>query len=500
VASPLPDELAGALAAGGVLVLGLGLEGLGTYRYLRAADPLAPIALADARPLEALDPSVAGAVESDPRATFLTGPSYLERADRFAVVFKSPGIPPDLPELERARRAGARITSHADLFLSLAGPRTIGVTGTKGKSTTASVIHAVLAGGGLDARLVGNIGVPALSALEGSGPATWFVMELSSFQLDSVGTSPRVAVVQNVLSEHLDWHRTLDRYVGAKSNVVRFQGPDDVVVFNRDHPVPRELAGISPGRRLSFGFSAPDGPGAGVQDDWLVHLADSGHAEPVLAVEEVPLLGRFNLLNVMPGLVLGRLLGVPAETVAGAIRGFRPLEHRLEPVGEVDGVRFVNDSLATLPEAAAGALEAMAGAPVVLIAGGYDRGQDFRGLARRVVEAGVRALVLFPPTGDRLWEEVVALSPPALPAMARVQTMPEAVDRALEAAEPGDVVLLSPASASFGRFRDYRDRGERFRDAVRDRAERARGEGEGDRGQARGGPPDGEMSALPGRL
>jgi UDP-N-acetylmuramoylalanine--D-glutamate ligase len=320
--------------------------------------------------------------------------------------------------------------------------------------------------------LVGNIGAPPLSALdEGLDGGALYVAELSSFQLSTLGQSPDIAVIQNVVPEHLDYHGAFEGYVDAKTNIVRFQGTSDWVIHDADHPLPAEIAAASPGHRVGFGLSMGTDAGCFVEDDRVV-TSVAGTPEKVIDLASIPLLGRFNVMNVMPAVVIGRLLGVPPDAIADAIRRFQPLEHRLERFAEVSGVEFVDDSVATLPDATQAALGAFAGRPVVLIAGGYDRGLDYSGLAASIIEADVRALILFPPTGLRLWDAIraVAASPPEVEF---VETMAEAVRAAGKAAPPGGVVLMSPASASFGRFVDYRDRGDQFKAEVRQRGSRS---------------------------
>jgi UDP-N-acetylmuramoylalanine--D-glutamate ligase len=458
---PLPPGLAAAAAAGEVLILGFGREGLSTYRFLRRAFPQASLTVADMGDLDGLEDDAVQAIESDERLTFVHGPGYAEPAREFSFVFRSPGIRPDLSELAAAEVAGARLTSNSELFLELCPGRVVGVTGTKGKSTTTAVIHSVLRAGGLDARLIGNIGHPPLSSLGGATGETVFAMELSSFQLATFRRSPEIAVIQSVVPEHLDYHGGFERYVDAKANIARHQGPEGRVIHHAG-PVSTRIASASPGRSFAFGLDPEPGLECHVRDGWIV----DGSRE-VLPVGDVPLLGRFNLVNVLPAVVVGRLFGIPSETVAEAIRRFRPLEHRLEPVAEVDGVEFFDDSLATVPEAAQAALGAFPGRPVVLIAGGHDRGQDFAPLAAAIRAADVRALVLFPATGRRLLDAVrSAAGQGEAPSAAFVETMEDAVDAAIEASTPGGIVLLSPGSASFGVFRDYRDRGDRFKAEV----------------------------------
>jgi UDP-N-acetylmuramoylalanine--D-glutamate ligase len=261
--------------------------------------------------------------------------------------------------------------------------------------------------------------------------------------------------------------------VDAKRNIVSHQTDRDVVVFNADHPLSRSLAATSAGAKLGFGLGErPDLVGC-VEEGWIV-CRMAGEVERIVAVDEVPLLGRFNLQNVLPAAVVGRRFGIPGPLVAQGVRTFRPLPHRLELVAEVDGVAFYNDSLATVPQAAQSALQAMSGRPVVLIAGGHDRGQDFAGLAASIVASDVLAMILFRPTGERLWDDVERAGVRSGVSRSFARTMDEAVDLAAAVAPAGSVVLMSPASASFGLFRDYRDRGERFRAAVQRMVERRR--------------------------
>lgn len=447
-----------------ILILGLGREGVNTYTFLRAHLPELPLALTDRAPVDLLSAEIRALVQADAHATLLTGSGYLDQADQFDIIFKAPGIVPSLPELVAAREQGTQISSNTALFFELCPGQIVGVTGTKGKSTTTSLIYEVLRADGGDVRLLGNIGIPPLGQLDGATSDTTFVAELSSHQLSDLTRSPHIAVLQNIVPEHLDYYDSFEQYVAAKANIARYQTEHDIIVYNAGYPIPTEIAQTSRARKLPFSLGSLQEPGCTIDDGWLVYRSETS-VERIISMNEVPLPGAFNLQNVMPAVAIGRLLDVPATVIATAIRQFRSLEHRLEYVGTAGGVRFYNDSLATVPEAAIAAIEAFADHPIVLIAGGYDRHLAYDVLARAIQRSHVRALVLFPPTGDRLWAALESLGG-ALPRCARVETMPEAVERAVGLAQPGDVVLLSPASASFGPFADYRDRGNQFKVAV----------------------------------
>lgn len=452
-----------------VLILGFGREGRSTLAFLQERVPDADLGVADRRTPDAMSDQERAALAPLPPYRVVLGPDYLDAVQRAEVIVRSPGLPPDAPALEAARTRGARVTSLVSLFFDVAPGRVIGVTGTKGKSTTTSAIYTVLRDAGLDARLGGNIGIPLLACLDGATDQTTFVVELSSFQLSDLERSPRIAVVQNVVREHLDYHGTFEKYVAAKANIARHQGPDDVVVYNGAYEIPRSLAELSPGTKLAFGLDPGPDRACYVEDGWLVHRAD-GVETRVIPTEEMPLPGVHNLLNVMPAVVIGRRLGVDAERIAASLRTLKALPHRLQLVHEWRGRRFYNDSLSTVPEAAMAALAAFRGRPAILIAGGHDRGQAWDQLADAILREHVHAVVLLPETGQKLLaaleQRAAALPAAARPALLPAATMPEAVRCAIEASEPGSAILLSPAAASFGAFRDYEDRGSQFRDAV----------------------------------
>lgn len=456
-----------------IVILGLGREGLSTYEFLRSQLPEAPVVLCDqAADLQA-SPELAAAIESDPNVALRLGDRYLDSLAGAPVIFKSPGIRPSLPEIIAAQDRGALLTSNTELFFELCPGKIVGITGTKGKSTTASLIHAVLRSSGGDFRLLGNIGFPPLSGLEGAGPDTLFVLELSSYQLASLKRSPHVAVLQQIVPEHLDYHGSFEEYVKAKLNITAHQSEEDTLVYNAGYPLPREIARSSRARKLPFGLEPSPDTVCFEEEGWLV-LRTGGKTVRVIRTADVPLVGRFNLQNVMPAVIVGDLSGMLPESIAQAVRAFRPLEHRVEPVAAINGVAYYNDSISTVPEAAIAALETFAGRPLVLLAGGHDRGVGYGGLARALLAGTMRAVILFPPTGDRIAAELDRIGGDRQPARFRAETMSEAVELAFQAAKPGDVVLLSPASASYGQYRDYRDRGEQFKAEVRKRQETSR--------------------------
>ena len=451
-----------------ILILGLGREGQSTWRFLRAAFPEKILGAADRLPLGELPPEAAALLRNDARARLHLGPDYLTCLADYDVIVKSPGIPVILPEYRRAIAAGKRITSQTGLFFSNCRGTIIGVTGTKGKSTTASLIHSILRQSGRNAFLVGNIGVPALDLLPQAGPDTVFVYELSSHQLEGLRQSPPIAVLLNVVPEHLDYYEGFEQYVAAKENITRYQTAQDWLVYDADHAIPREIASRSPARQLACSLNQLSVPGCVLVGEWIACSLDEKQEEKIVAVRDVPLPGRFNLLNVAAAVAVGKILGGKTTEIAAAVRGFQPLEHRLERVGTFGGITYYNDSIATVPEATIAALDTLGEDVETILLGGTDRHLDFSALAKRLLQSSIRTVILFPPTGERIWRAVCEQEPKAASRFRHffVASMEEAVALARKHTAAGKICLHSPASPSFGLFRDYRDRGEQFKRLV----------------------------------
>ena len=449
-----------------VLVLGLGREGMSNFAFLRRRFPLKVLGLADKLPWAQLAEQTRQVIKSDGRVALFLGNEYLKSVSQYDIVFKSPGIFPFIRELSVARELG-KISSNTALFFERCPGTIVGVTGTKGKSTTASLIYEVLKAGGIDTRLAGNIGIPLLSALDGAASTTIFVAELSSHQLMDLHESPHIAVLLNVFREHLDYYQTLEAYVEAKQTIVQYQTENDNVIFDASCPVTRKMANKSKAKKIPFDVGPMGDVGCFPENDFLVFRAD-GRQEKIIPVETIPLKGAFNLRNAMPAIMVGKIFRIQNETIAAAIHDFKPLEHRLEFVRTCNDVSFYNDSLATIPEATIAAMKAFPKRRLILLVGGFDRGQDFTQLARMILMSDPREVILFPTTGERLWEEIVlrAGEKGDLPKHVFVANMSEAVQEAYHSAKEGDIVLLSPGGASFVGFGDYRDRGNRFKAEV----------------------------------
>ncbi|HKA55222.1 MAG TPA: UDP-N-acetylmuramoyl-L-alanine--D-glutamate ligase [Candidatus Binatia bacterium] len=452
-----------------ILILGLGREGYSTLRFLRAWFPDKAIGLADQAALAELSAPVQEAVRTDAHVRTHLGGEYLASLPRYDVIIKSPGIPPSLPALQQAARAGKCLTSQTAIFFANCPATIIGVTGTKGKSTTASLIRDILLAGARDTHLVGNIGRPPLALLPRARADTLFVCELSSYQLEDLRQSPHIAVLLNVVPEHLDYHGSFARYVAAKQTITRHQSAQDHFVYNAADEISCRVAAETRAQRFPFSLAGPLAPGCFVADGDIVCCSASGRAEAIVKVAEVPLVGTFNLLNVLAAVAVGKLMGVAAGAMADAVRRFQPLEHRLEFVGTYHGITFYNAAIATVPQATIAHLEALGPDVQTVLLGGYDRHLDFSALGERLAAGQVKTLILFPTTGQRIWDAVChrRQSAAALPQAFFVHDMEEAVRLAYRHTEAGKICLLSPASPSFGLFRDYQERGSLFKHYVK---------------------------------
>ena len=351
------------------------------------------------------------------------------------VVYASPGVPWDSDLLNQARARGIRVSSEIDLFLRLNKGTVVGITGTNGKTTTTALAGDVLAMGKRPVIVGGNIGDTVLDRVDEITPEHWVVLELSSFQLESV-EDPRlhIGVVLNITPDHLDRHGTLERYVDLKARAIEHA---DFAVLNGRDPVVKELASRARGEVVWFDRHQPRPP--------------------------MPLPGAHNMENALAAAAVGRIAGLSDRAINEAIRRFQGVPHRLELVGEWSGVRWYNDSKATNPDAGRVALTSFPGAPVVLIAGGYGGGFDLREWVADVL-ANTEAVILIGASAEELARELHAH-----PKVLRAGTLAEAVATAADLARRGGVVLLSPAYKSFDMFKDFEDRGNQFKELVRQR-------------------------------
>ena len=466
-----------------ILILGLGREGRSSWEYLRAAFPEKTLGLADQLPLEKLSREIAEWIAQDPRLRLHLGADYLASLSEYEVVVKSPGIPVALPAYREAVRTGMQITSHTALFFANFPGTVVGITGTKGKSTTAALLHSMLDRSFPGTLLAGNIGIPALDLVSQATRKHICVYELSSHQLGGLRQSPHIAVLLNIVPEHLDYYESFEQYVAAKQNITRYQTADDLLVYDADYSLPSEIASRSQAQTVACSLEKPSSKGCFLSGEWIVYRSATGE-EKVAATGDVPLLGKFNLRNVVAAVAASRLAGVPAGEIAQAIREFRPLEHRLERVGAYNGVTYYNDAIATVPEATIAALDALdedaldaldemaalGGDVETVLLGGTDRHLDFSQLAKRLIESAVKTLILFPPTGERIWRALCEQGPAQSfrPQHFFVESMEQAVTLAKRHTAHGKICLHSPASPSVGLFRDFRERGELFKRLVRE--------------------------------
>lgn len=350
------------------------------------------------------------------------GKDYLKKINNYDVIVKSPGIPfKILP-----KNVLSKITTQTEIFFDNCPGMIIGVTGTKGKSTTSYWIYQILKNGGLRAHLMGNIGKPVLTSLLKAKKEDIFVYELSSHQLYNLKRSPHIAVLLNIFPEHLDYYRSFKEYVNAKANIAKYQTEKDYLIYSFKNPLVKKIAQKSKARKI-------------------------------------PIEGKYYELNREAAKAVAKIFKVPFP------KKLKSLPHRLEYVGKFGGIEFYNDSLSTVPEAAIEAIDFLGDKVQTLILGGYDRGLDFRKLAERIAKSRVETLILFPTTGRRIWHDVRHRMSNMGHPMSNifVKDMKEAVKLAYKYTNKGKICLLSPASPSFGIFKDYAERGDLFKKFVK---------------------------------
>jgi UDP-N-acetylmuramoylalanine--D-glutamate ligase len=449
-----------------VLIVGFERTGEALARFL--VDRGARVRVTDKKPAEAFGAKLAPFAKrgvvfemgGHRRGTFLS-------AD---LIVPSPGVPP-IPEILAARAKGVPVLAEIELaYLFLRG-RIVAITGSNGKSTTTTLVHRILQDAGRRAYLAGNIGTPLVSFVDRSRDDDLYVAEISSFQLEYTERfTPALAALLNVSENHIDWHGTFEQYFAAKAKLIRRLGPQGWAVLNRDDA--RVWALRAETRARVFGFSLRRRParGAFVDDGWVA--VRDGAAARIVPAGRIPLPGSHNLENVLAAAMIGRLLDVPPASIRRTVLAFRGLEHRLEDVLTVRGVRFVNDSKATTVAATLKALASF-DRPVVLVLGGRGKGGDFSPL-RPAVRKRVRSVVLVGEAADKIEKALGGAAP-----VVRAADYREVVRTAFGLAGRGDVVLLAPACTSWDMFRDFEERGRTFKREVRLLAARLRRKGAG---------------------
>lgn len=446
-----------------VAVVGLGVSNIPLIRFLRRKG--AHVTGCDQKSAEQLKERLPQLEEAE--CELQLGSDYLATLSAHDVIFLTPGMRKNLPEIQAARAAGALVSSEIQLVFELCRAPIVGITGSSGKTTTTMLCGEILKTQGDQVWVGGNIGQPLIEVIEAVPPSAKVVLELSSFQLEELTRSPQFAVVTNVTPNHLDQHASMEEYTEAKEHIFRYQGKDDWCVLNLDNPVTARMAEKCSSRVAFFSRKRELDEGACLAGEDLV-VRSGGVEERICSRSEIRLLGVHNVENVLAAALATHLAGAGREAIRRVATGFTGAPHRLELVRELRGVRYYNDSIATTPARAIAGLESFT-APVVLIAGGYDKKLPFDEFAR-VAVSRAKAVVLLGTTAGQI-EQALRRAGTAhdgpQPAIIRVETFPQAVAEAARLAEPGEVVLLSPACASYDMFKNFEERGQAFRELVR---------------------------------
>lgn len=429
-----------------ILLLGYGREGQSTWNVLRRLGTYEALDIADLKAPAALP---------EDGTVWHTGPDYQKCMDDYDVVFKSPGIVLERPENEYR----CSILSQTEVFFQCFRDQIIGITGTKGKSTVTTLLYHLLKQAGMDALLVGNIGIPALDHMEEVKPDTRIVFELSCHQLEYMTVSPHIGILVNIHEEHLDHYGTMEKYVEAKHHIFKNQRPDDILICNVQC-LPEE--GTCPSGLIRAGM---DGSGKELdvvqeQDGTWVHFRGKSFCIPT---DEIKLLGQHNYFDIGVAYGVCSILGMDDQVFARGLKTYEPLPHRLQYIGEREGVKYYDDSISTICDTTIQALKTLKDTDTVLI-GGMDRGIDYRELIEYLSDCQVPHIILMEATGKRIYQEIHKYYP-EFKNRARLilaEHLEDGVKRARQITRPGTSCVLSPAAASYGIFRNFEERGETF--------------------------------------
>ena len=423
---------------------------------------------------------------------FYFGP-FPESFSGFDIIVRSPGIKPDSKAIEQAQKDKVVITSPTKIFFDLCPSPIIGITGTKGKGTTSSLIYEMLKVQGLDVFLGGNIGVSPIDFLEKITDKSYVVLELSSFQLQDLQKSPHIAVLLMVTSEHLDYHKNIIDYVSAKRNILCYQKPSDFAILNRDYPASLESDICTEGRVFQVSREVEVREGCFIKDK-AVWLKADGRLEKIINTEDMLLPGKHNWENICAAVMAAKIAKVSKQNIVKVLKSFKSLKHRLELVAIVSGVKYYDDSFSTTPETAEAAIETFL-EPEILILGGSSKGSDFTHLGKIISEKqNIKAIIgigaEWPKIKSKIKNEKLKIidkekhlgwcqaerkrshdssevDEKKIVTIEGCKNMKEIAQAAFDAAQFGDIVLLSPACASFDMFKNYKDRGEQFKKEVK---------------------------------
>lgn len=441
-----------------IALLGFGVEGESSASYLVSKN--AKVVVFDPRDRVDSDPKIIDHLEQE-GVEFIFG-RYPENFSDFDLVLRSPGIKLSSSIIQKALNEGKVVTSQTQLFFDLCPAPIIGVTGTKGKGTTSTLIYEMLKKEGFTAFLGGNIGTPPFTFLDNLTHESKVVLEMSSFQLQDLHSSPHIAVMLMTVPEHMDYHENMEEYVEAKRNILRFQKPEDVTILNVDFPPTRESDLFTDGQIYHVSRVHDVEKGCFIKDD-AIFLKMKGNTEKVIEAKDIKLPGKHNLENACAAILAAVLAGAKMKAIVSVLKEFTGLPHRLELVATVNGVRYYDDSFSTTPETTIAAIEAFTD-PKILILGGSSKKADFAELGKIISESdSIKAII-----GIGVeWKQIKPhITNSKIKIVEGCESMEEIVKNAAALGKLGDIVLLSPACASFGMFKNYKHRGEEFKKEV----------------------------------
>lgn len=439
-----------------ILILGYGREGESTYCFFKKYFPNVKLAIADKN---------ANAFESikNEKIKFYSGDRYLEAIPEYDLIFKTPGVSLNHVNFKFDKNT---ITSQTDIFLQCYHRQIIGITGTKGKSTTSSLIYHIMKLYTDDVLLVGNIGVPPFNVFEQIRSTTCIVYELSSHQLEYIHKAPHISILLSIFQEHLDYYKSFEDYKQAKFNIFRFQEAYDYFIYDADDKASREFIKSQEYADNCYTFSLKNKCNFGCYVlDGSIFFSEDGDAYPIYDIyQERKLKGSHNLLNIMAAICACKLYGIPDNNIIEGVNFFKGLEHRIEYVGNFNRIDYYNDSIATIPEATIEAIKTLEDVNTVIL-GGYDRGVDYSYLVDYLIKSSVKNIIFMGKAGERMYQMISKKKPNKNLIIA--DSLEDAVTVAKQKTVKDGICLLSPAASSYDSFRNFEERGEVYKKIVK---------------------------------